>query len=53
MTNLELRDAIRATEAGTAEWGKLVSEACKCRSFPLSWLPRGVSWSEYTNHGHA
>ena len=50
-TNIELRDAIRRAQPQSDEWHALVSEACKRRSFPLSWLPLGVSWSRYTNYG--
>ena len=45
------------TPPQTEDWHALVSEACRRTSYstattyPLSWLPRGVSWSERTDYG--
>jgi hypothetical protein len=57
MTNLELRDAIQRTPPHTDDWHALTSEACKRatygrdNTYPLSWLPTGVSWSHRTDYG--
>jgi hypothetical protein len=58
MTNRELRDAIERTPRHSEDWNQLVSVACRRAvysrpgTFPMSWLPRGVSWLEYTDHSH-
>jgi hypothetical protein len=50
MTNRELRDAIERTPRGSPDWYALISVACRRvaywrqGAYPLSWLPRGVSW---------
>jgi hypothetical protein len=51
MTDLELRDAIEQVPRGSERWNALIREACKRTSYPLSWLPVGVSWSERDDHG--
>jgi hypothetical protein len=53
MTSHQLRDAIETTPQRSDRWKALIREAIsRGKSFPHSWLPAGVVFSEYTDHSH-
>jgi hypothetical protein len=49
MTDMQLKTAI---EEATQRRDALIREAFGRPSFPRTWLPRGVVWTEYTDHSH-
>jgi hypothetical protein len=51
MTDRELRDAIEQAPPDTDRWKALIRAAYLRPSFPLSWLPSGVTGTRTGDYG--